>query len=60
MISSLLYILNLLTLPGTSKQKTPNMVRKQPKSDQFSITGYKWPRKVGIFGKVTEKGYTIK
>ena len=53
----LLYVLNLLTLSGTTKQKSPNMGKKQAKSDQFSqsVVGYKWSREVVIFGKVTEK-----
>ena len=57
---NLLYILNLLTLPGTTKQKIPNMVRKQAKSDQLlqSVAGYKRSSKSEIFGKVKEKGLT--
>ena len=57
---NLLYILNLLTLSGTTKQKTPNMVGKQAKSDQTltSVAGYKWSQKSAIFGKVLEKGLT--
>ena len=60
--ANLLYILNLLKLPMTTKQKIPNMGKIPAKSDQFSITvaGYKWSREVVIFGKVTEKGSTIK
>ena len=59
-IINLLYVLNLLTLSGTTKQKSPNMGKKQAKSDQFSqsVVGYKWSREVVIFGKVTEKGQT--
>ena len=47
-------------MSGTTKQKSPNMGKKQAKSDQFSqsVVGYKWPREVVIFGKVTEKGQT--
>ena len=58
----LLYVLKLLTLSGTTKQKTPNMGKIQAKCVQFSITvaGYKWSREVVIFGKVTEKGCKIK
>ena len=56
----LLYILNLLTLSGTTTQKTPNMGKKQAKSDQTltSVAGYKWSQKSAIFGKVLEKGLT--
>ena len=59
-IRNLLYVLNLLTLSGTTKQKTPNMVGKQAKSDQTltSVAGYKWSQKSAIFGKVLEKGLT--
>ena len=56
----LLYVLKLLTLSGTTKQKTPNMGKKQAKSDQFSqsVAGYKWSQKVAIFRRVEEKGPT--
>ena len=58
----LLYVLKLLTLSGTTKQKTPNMGKIHAKCVQFSITvaGYKWSQKVAIFGNVTEKDCTIK
>ena len=56
----LLYVLKLLTLPGTTKQKTPHMGRKYAKSHQTfkSVAGYKWSQKVAIFGKVEGKGLT--
>ena len=58
----LLYVLKLLTLSGTTKQKTPNMGKIHAKCVQFSITvaGYKWSQKVAIFGNVTENDCTIK
>ena len=57
---NLLYVLKLLTLSGTTKQKTPNMGKKQAKNDQFSqsVAGYKWSQKVAIFRRVEEKGPT--
>ena len=56
----LLYILNLPKLPMTTEQKTPNMGKIQAKCDQTakSVAGYKWSRKVAIFGMVKEKGLT--
>ena len=58
--SSLLYVLNLLTLSGTTTQKIPNMGKIQAKSDQTltSVAGHKWAQKSDIFGKVLEKGLT--
>ena len=56
----LLYILNLPKLPMTTEQKTPNMGKIQAKCDQTakSVAGYKWSRKVAIFGMAKEKGLT--
>ena len=56
----LLYILNLPKLPMATSRKSPNMVRKQAKSDKTfkAVAGYKWSQKSAIFGKVKEKGLT--
>ena len=61
MLSSTIYF-KLAEITKATIRKTPNMGKKQVKSDQFSITvaSYKWSREVVIFGKVTEKGSTIK
>ena len=44
----------------TTEQKTPNMGKIQAKCDQTakSVAGYKWSRKVAIFGMAKEKGLT--
>ena len=61
-VSYLLYVLKLLIIARATCRKTPNMVKKQAKSDQTakSVTGYKWSRKVTHFCKVKEKGLTYR
>ena len=56
----LLYVLKLLIIARATSWKSPNMVRKQAKCDQFPEPppGYKPSRKVVIFCKVKEKCLT--
>ena len=58
--SYLLYVLNLMKLKGTTKQKIPNMGKIQTKSHYTfkSVAGYKWSQKSAVFSKVKEKGLT--